>query len=354
MPAHFTCADHREQEIDARIRELDYAGCAVCVESYDIQPSSNGNVLVVVIGEITQNGIPRRFSQTFILALEGANKYYVLNDVLRHIGDAPAAVAEAEAEEEIAAEIAVEAAVEAVVEALAAAVIAPVAAAVETPEQPPQLPQPRGPIDTPAQPRAPRQAPAAQPATAGQPRPPVSSYAGAARQSHPAAKAAVEETAAPAAAATEEAAAPAAPAANAANARTSSPRPRAASSMAAPTSYESSLFLRIDASHKEEDLRAAFGEIGAIKSVSVVRGKNIAFLEYADAASAARALSQQFVINDKTVGVQKRLKPSAGDAPPRAHGDAPRGQQGQRRPPAVGGERPQRAPRQPRAEAAAN
>ncbi|KAJ6072475.1 hypothetical protein N7467_010560 [Penicillium canescens] len=80
--------------INDKIKQLDFQECKVRVLNVDSQASFD-NILVSVIGEISNKSEPsRKFVQTFVLA-EQPNGYYVLNDIFRYMVDE---------EEEIAAE----------------------------------------------------------------------------------------------------------------------------------------------------------------------------------------------------------------------------------------------------------
>ncbi|KAI9850415.1 MAG: hypothetical protein M1838_005692 [Thelocarpon superellum] len=72
--------------ISERIRELDFQDCKVRVLNVDSQASFK-NILIQVIGEMSNKSAPhRKFVQTFVLA-EQPNGYFVLNDVFRYIND---------------------------------------------------------------------------------------------------------------------------------------------------------------------------------------------------------------------------------------------------------------------------
>ncbi|CAG8174569.1 unnamed protein product [Penicillium olsonii] len=98
------------KSISDKIKELKFQECKVRVLNVDSQASFD-NILVSVIGEISNNSEPsRKFVQTFVLA-EQPNGYYVLNDIFRYLveeteeeatpaveaTEAPEAVAEAPA-----------------------------------------------------------------------------------------------------------------------------------------------------------------------------------------------------------------------------------------------------------------
>ena len=75
-----------DQAISERIRELDIQDCKVRVSNVDSQESFK-NIVVQVIGEMSNKAEPhRKFVQTFVLA-EQPNGYFVLNDILRYINE---------------------------------------------------------------------------------------------------------------------------------------------------------------------------------------------------------------------------------------------------------------------------
>ena len=70
--------------INERIKELDIQDCKVRVSNVDSQESFK-NIVVQVIGEMSNKAEPhRKFVQTFVLA-EQPNGYFVLNDIFRYI-----------------------------------------------------------------------------------------------------------------------------------------------------------------------------------------------------------------------------------------------------------------------------
>ncbi|OOQ83885.1 NTF2 and RRM domain protein [Penicillium brasilianum] len=70
--------------INDKIKALDFQDCKVRVLNVDSQASFD-NILVSVIGEISNKSEPsRKFVQTFVLA-EQPNGYYVLNDIFRYL-----------------------------------------------------------------------------------------------------------------------------------------------------------------------------------------------------------------------------------------------------------------------------
>ena len=72
--------------INERIKELDIQDCKVRVSNVDSQESFK-NIVVQVIGEMSNKAAPhRKFVQTFVLA-EQPNGYFVLNDIFRYIAE---------------------------------------------------------------------------------------------------------------------------------------------------------------------------------------------------------------------------------------------------------------------------
>ncbi|OCK87950.1 uncharacterized protein K441DRAFT_331977 [Cenococcum geophilum 1.58] len=77
-----------QRAINDRIKELDFHDCKVRVTNVDSQ-GSDQNIVIQVIGEISNKGEPhKKFVQTFVLA-EQTNGYFVLNDIFRYIADEP-------------------------------------------------------------------------------------------------------------------------------------------------------------------------------------------------------------------------------------------------------------------------
>jgi len=73
-----------QRHISDRIKEMDLHDCKVRVTNVDSQ-ASGANILIVVIGEMSNKGLPhRKFTQTFVLATQ-TNGYFVLNDILRFL-----------------------------------------------------------------------------------------------------------------------------------------------------------------------------------------------------------------------------------------------------------------------------
>lgn len=74
------------QAINERIKELEYKDAKVRVTNVDSQ-GSDANIVIQVIGEISNQGQPhKRFVQTFVLA-EQTNGYFVLNDIFRYLAE---------------------------------------------------------------------------------------------------------------------------------------------------------------------------------------------------------------------------------------------------------------------------
>jgi hypothetical protein len=76
------------QAINERIKDLDFHDTKVRVTNVDSQ-GSDANIVIQVIGEISNKGQPhKRFAQTFVLA-EQTNGYFVLNDIFRYLAEEP-------------------------------------------------------------------------------------------------------------------------------------------------------------------------------------------------------------------------------------------------------------------------
>ncbi|KAI4956028.1 hypothetical protein J4E91_000238 [Alternaria rosae] len=77
-----------QKAINERIKELEFKDTKVRVTNVDSQ-GSDANIVIQVIGEISNQGQPhKRFVQTFVLA-EQTNGYFVLNDIFRYLADEP-------------------------------------------------------------------------------------------------------------------------------------------------------------------------------------------------------------------------------------------------------------------------
>ncbi|KAF2709682.1 hypothetical protein K504DRAFT_379784 [Pleomassaria siparia CBS 279.74] len=77
-----------QKAINDRIKELDFHDTKVRVTNVDSQ-GSDANIVIQVIGEISNKGQPhKRFVQTFVLA-EQTNGYFVLNDIFRYLAEEP-------------------------------------------------------------------------------------------------------------------------------------------------------------------------------------------------------------------------------------------------------------------------
>ncbi|KAI2612398.1 uncharacterized protein GGS25DRAFT_117871 [Hypoxylon fragiforme] len=74
------------QNIQERIKQLDFQDCKVRVSNVDSQASYD-NIVIQVIGETSNKaGDPKKFVQTFVLAQQPFG-YFVLNDILRYIDE---------------------------------------------------------------------------------------------------------------------------------------------------------------------------------------------------------------------------------------------------------------------------
>lgn len=74
-----------QQEIHDKITSIGFQDCKVYIHSVDSQSSTNGGIIIQVIGEMSNRGEAwRKFVQTFFLA-EQAGGYFVLNDIFRFL-----------------------------------------------------------------------------------------------------------------------------------------------------------------------------------------------------------------------------------------------------------------------------
>ncbi|OWZ51702.1 RAN protein binding protein, partial [Cryptococcus neoformans var. grubii Br795] len=74
-----------QQEIHDRILQIGYNQCKVYIHSMDSQSSADGGIIILVLGELSNNHQSwRKFSQTFFLA-EQPGGYFVLNDIFRYL-----------------------------------------------------------------------------------------------------------------------------------------------------------------------------------------------------------------------------------------------------------------------------
>ncbi|KAG5928362.1 hypothetical protein E4U42_000755 [Claviceps africana] len=74
------------QQIQERIKALEFQDCKVRVSNVDTQASFD-NIVIQVIGETSNKSAePKKFVQTFVLAQQPSG-YFVLNDILRYISE---------------------------------------------------------------------------------------------------------------------------------------------------------------------------------------------------------------------------------------------------------------------------
>ncbi|KAK2704180.1 ras GTPase-activating protein-binding protein 1-like [Artemia franciscana] len=74
-----------QEEIHRRIVSLNFRDVKTKIFFIDACETLNKGVVIQVIGELSNNGMPmRRFMQTFVLATQAARKYYVRNDIFRY------------------------------------------------------------------------------------------------------------------------------------------------------------------------------------------------------------------------------------------------------------------------------
>jgi len=74
------------QAINEKIMSMDFRNCLTEIETADAQLSHKDGVLIVVTGSLTsEEGVFRRFTQSFFLAPQESGGYFVLTDIFRFI-----------------------------------------------------------------------------------------------------------------------------------------------------------------------------------------------------------------------------------------------------------------------------
>lgn len=74
-----------QQDIHQQIIQLGFTDCHAKIIQVDSLETVGNGVVVLVTGELSNNGGPmRRFTQTFVLVLQSPKKYYVRNDIFRY------------------------------------------------------------------------------------------------------------------------------------------------------------------------------------------------------------------------------------------------------------------------------
>lgn len=74
-----------QKQIHQRIQQLNFRDCHAKISQVDSQATLGNGVVVQVSGELSNGGQPmRRFTQTFVLAMQSPKKYYVHNDIFRY------------------------------------------------------------------------------------------------------------------------------------------------------------------------------------------------------------------------------------------------------------------------------
>jgi len=78
-------AVYGQQQIHARIMQLQYRDCHAKIRQVDSHSTLSNGVVVQVSGELSNNGNPmRKFMQTFVLAPLAPKNYYVHNDIFMY------------------------------------------------------------------------------------------------------------------------------------------------------------------------------------------------------------------------------------------------------------------------------
>ncbi|KAK9369691.1 hypothetical protein V1509DRAFT_429580 [Lipomyces kononenkoae] len=342
-----------QQQINKKIMELGFQDCKVLVSNVDSQPSTNGGLVIQVLGEMSNRGVPsQKFVQTFFLA-EQKSGYFVLNDIFRFLKED---IGSEYDEEELPIEEPLPpATADGYVESIPSAHTSQVHESLpvptsdtpgpesveqdeatiqesfathsgdsETPdviideEREPavEVPPPQSQVDeVPPVALAPLPEPEHQvePETPAAPTGPVSWAALAKRSAGVAAAPAVAPTVAPVAAAPEPAkAAAAAPAAPAAKPADEKKKPE----------YHSAYIKGINDKVNDKALREALSQFGPLKHFEVNRQKSCAFIDYADAATLKTALEAHIVIvGDQNIYIEERRRGGGNVSGHKANGD---------------------------------
>jgi len=105
-------AVYGQQQIHARIMQLQYRDCHAKIRQVDSHSTLSNGVVVQVSGELSNNGMPmRKFMQTFVLAPLAPKNYYVHNDIFMYQDEVfsdeetPEDTSQTEVEQETAAQI---------------------------------------------------------------------------------------------------------------------------------------------------------------------------------------------------------------------------------------------------------
>ncbi|KAI9283066.1 hypothetical protein BC943DRAFT_105716 [Umbelopsis sp. AD052] len=327
------------QHIRKAITDLNLNNCMVMVSSVDSQSSANNGIIVQVLGEMSNQGTEaRKFAQTFFLA-EQPKGYYVLNDIFRFLREdidyeegfteeevAPAAVEEKAAEPEqpaVSSDDAQTAAVEAtqVAEAKPEEESAVVPEVKETPAVAKTEETKEKPVEQAANGVASEGS--AKEQQQQQQRPKKSKADGdkqKQKQHASAAKSNAPKTWANLAAndsekwGTQVAEAKGPVASVPVNPPKQSPQPQQQQLQNKPTKTENiSIFVKnVQQTMTEEQLKEAFGKFGAIKTLTVVHPKNCAFLDFNNAESAHKALSQQKITIGSAIVLAEERRPQGG------------------------------------------
>ncbi|EEB07569.1 ubiquitin protease cofactor [Schizosaccharomyces japonicus yFS275] len=342
----------RLHEIHNKIVDLDFQNCKVLISNVDSLASSNGGIVIQVLGEMSNKGrLSRKFAQTFFLA-EQPNGYFVLNDIFRFLREdveeeeevvAPAAAPEPEVKEESVAVDAAEtpvAATTAVADNIiasktpstdvAAAGTAPKTTALDTAVLKEQETVPEQAAATPAMTAstttastAPSAVPASSTVAAAAAAAVVSEQKPAtpktwakliSRNHEPKHTTTVVEpvvpVSAPAPSFQTPAATSVAPGATAAPVAPAERTPRSMNGVAAPPTTETSVFVKnIPIDMSSATVQTHMAAFGAVKGLEYARKKGTAYIEFVDAASVPVALAAgSLAVPSGTLQIEERRR----------------------------------------------
>ncbi|KAK9240176.1 hypothetical protein V1525DRAFT_246672 [Lipomyces kononenkoae] len=343
-----------QQQINKKIMELGFQDCKVLVSNVDSQPSSNGGLVIQVLGEMSNRGVPsQKFVQTFFLA-EQKSGYFVLNDIFRFLKEdigseydeedlpieepVPTAGADGYVESHVTSQASHvpehlpipssdtpgpesveqdEATIQENFASHGGDSESPDVIIEEEREPAVEVPPPQSQVDeVPPVPLAPLPEPELHveqeaPPVAAAPTGPVSWAALAAKRS--------------AAVAAAPAAPPVAPAASPepVKAVVTAPVAKPADEKKKPE-YHSAYIKGINDKVNDKALREALSQFGPLKHFEVNRQKSCAFIDYADAATLKTALEAHIVIvGDQNIYIEERRRGSGNFGGHKANGDRP-------------------------------
>ncbi|KAI8910231.1 ubiquitin protease cofactor [Gorgonomyces haynaldii] len=266
-----TEASQGQQEIADQIQKLEFQDCKVLISSVDSQASSQGGVIIQVLGEMSNKGQPsHKFCQTFFLA-EQPEGYYVLNDIFRFLRE-------------------------------------DIEDGFEQPEEKKKevKPAPQKRAESPAKRPPPSPAPQAQPVQSVQPAPPVQQ---APTQPAPAPPAQQNPSSWAAMASTSTGQPVVQPKPKKEEEQKPQRNAQRATEPPRKTEESRSVYVKNVSEGMEDELKKLFSRYGEVTLVDIPKGKGIAFIEFASHELAKAAIGQSVTANGVTFSAEERRKP---------------------------------------------